>query len=63
MITISNKDFNPFKTNFDYEEDNYDRLKNLNKSKKQYNCFTNKVTLKKVEYDYEEDPYEPEKGR
>jgi hypothetical protein len=46
--------------NFDYEEDDYDRLQNMNRRKSYYQSFTNKVTLKKYEFDYEEDPYEPE---
>jgi len=41
-------------------EDEYDKLKNLEKSKNQYKVFTNKVNFKKIEFDYEEDPYEPE---
>ncbi len=49
------------KKNFDYEEDDYDRLKDLNRSTDNYKSFTNKVTFKKVEFDYEEDAYEPEK--
>lgn len=48
---------------FDYEEDFYDRLKNLNSSKNPSKGFTNKATLKKMEFDYEEDPYEPEKSK
>lgn len=45
--------------NFDYEEDDYDRLKHRKKAE----LFTNKATFKKIEFDYEEDPYEPEKRR
>lgn len=52
-----------YKTNFDYEEDQYDRLKNISKNTNPHQGFTNKSTLKKFEFDYEEDPYEPEKGR
>lgn len=48
---------------FDYREDEYDRLKNLNRSKNEHKVFTNKANFKKIEFDYEEDPYEPEKGR
>lgn len=47
-----------FRNEFDYEEDDYDRLQRLRKRKKK-DCFTNKVKLKKYEFDYEEDPYEP----
>jgi len=57
--TISKDSF--FKRNYDYEEDDYDRLKNLNKSKDKYKCFSNKATMKVFRFDYEEDPYEPEK--
>lgn len=46
------------KTEFDYEEDPYDKLLNMKKSKKDF--FTNKAKMKKAEFDYEEDPYEPE---
>ncbi len=46
------------RTNFDYEEDNYDRLINMEKNNKDF--FTNKAKIKKQEYDYEEDSYEPE---
>lgn len=60
MINISSKKF--FKSNFDYEEDDYDKLKNIVKSKNSYRVFTNKSTKKKTEFDYEEDPYEPEKN-
>ena len=60
---MSGEKFSLFSNNFDYREDDYDRLKNLNKSKKEYNVFTNKANFKKIEFDYEEDPYEPEKGR
>lgn len=55
-----NNDFN--KKNFDYEEDDYDRLKDLNRNTDNYKSFTNKVTFKKIEFDYEEDAYEPEKN-
>ncbi|MCT4621111.1 MAG: hypothetical protein N4A62_17200 [Marinisporobacter sp.] len=48
---------NFYKRDFDYEEDDYDRLKNIQKK----NTFTNKSTMKKYEFDYEEDPYEPMK--
>lgn len=54
---------NIYKKDFDYEEDDYDRLKDLNKNKSQYRSFTNKATHKKFEFDYEEDAYEPEKNR
>ena len=46
------------RTNFDYEEDNYDKLLYIEKNKKDF--FTNKAKMKKAEYDYEEDAYEPE---
>ncbi|MGE5630626.1 MAG: hypothetical protein ACM3TR_05940 [Caulobacteraceae bacterium] len=49
--------------NFDYEEDDYDRLKNMGNKNRYHQSFTNKVTLKKTEFDYEEDPYEPEKSK
>ena len=48
---------------FDYEEDDYDRLKNAAVNTNPYRGFTNKATRKKREFDYEEDPYEPEKGK
>ncbi len=51
------------KRNFDYEEDEYDRLKNITQSKQTISVFTNKITQKKIEFDYEEDIYEPEKGK
>ncbi len=52
-----------FKRDYDYEEDCYDRLKNLSRSSSSYKSFTNKATMKKTEFDYEEDPYEPEKNK
>ena len=51
---------NFFRTEFDYEEDPYDRLEEIVNNKSKYEDFTNKSTLKKPEFDYEEDPYEPE---
>lgn len=60
MIIISKNNF--FKTKFDYEEDDYDRLKNISRNNNKYKGFTNKATMKKTEFDYEEDPYEPEKS-
>ena len=60
---MSNEKINSVKTDFDYEEDAYDRLKNLNKNNNQYKSFTNKSTMKKTEFDYEEDAYEPENRR
>jgi len=60
---LSNGKFKLLGHDFDYREDEYDRLKNLNKNKKEYKVFTNKANFKKIEFDYEEDPYEPEKGR
>ncbi|WP_199872928.1 hypothetical protein [Inediibacterium massiliense] len=44
-----------YKRDFDYEEDDYDRLNRMTKR----STFTNKAKLKKFEFDYEEDPYEP----
>ncbi|HYE83230.1 MAG TPA: hypothetical protein VEG39_13825 [Clostridia bacterium] len=49
------------KKDFDYEEDDYDRLKRTSRNDSPYRGFTNKVTRKKPEFDYEEDAYEPEK--
>lgn len=49
--------------NFDYEEDEYDRLKNSSGRMQKASVFTNKATRKKLEFDYEEDSYEPEKGK
>lgn len=60
---MSNERKSLTKNNFDYEEDDYDRLKNRNRSAGYHHSFTNKVTFKKVEFDYEEDPYEPEKSK
>jgi hypothetical protein len=62
MNTLSYKkpDFN--KKDFDYEEDDYDRLKRFSRSNNPYRGFTNKATKKKPEFDYEEDAYEPEKN-
>lgn len=51
------------KRNFDYEEDDYDRLKSINQISQKMSAFTNKATRKKIEFDYEEDAYEPEKGK
>lgn len=48
---------------FDYEEDDYDRMKTAGRSNNPYRGFTNKVTRKKREFDYEEDAYEPEKSK
>ena len=52
-----------YRMDFDYEEDNYDRLKLANRNNNSYRGFTNKVTRKKREFDYEEDAYEPEKNK
>ncbi len=52
-----------FRKDFDYEEDDYDRLKLASKDSNPYRGFTNKATRKKREFDYEEDAYEPEKSR
>jgi hypothetical protein len=54
---------NFIKKDFDYEEDDYDRLKLVRRNSSQYRGFTNKSTRKKPEFDYEEDAYEPEKNR
>lgn len=51
------------KNDFDYEIDDYDRLRNVERKRNHHQSFTNKVTLKKVEFDYEEDPFEPEKNK
>lgn len=51
------------KKDFDYEEDDYDRLKQAGRSTNPYRGFTNKATRKKPEFDYEEDAYEPEKSK
>lgn len=51
---------NFFRTNFYYEEDEYDRLENIVKNKDKYEDFTKRATLRTLEFDYEEDPYEPE---
>lgn len=52
---------NFFKSEFDYEEDEYDVLNRIRKIGKD-KCFTNKCKMEKPEFDYEEDPYEPEKA-
>ncbi|NTW71565.1 MAG: hypothetical protein HGA49_04920 [Eubacteriaceae bacterium] len=52
-----------FSSKFDYEEDDYDKLKNIDRKNNPDACFTNKATMKKFEFDYEEDPYEPEKNK
>jgi len=45
---------------FDYEEDDFDRFQNITKKKKKKDVFTNKAQMKKFEFDYEEDEYEPD---
>lgn len=50
---------NLFKRQFDFEEDDYDRLQQITRKKGKDDCFTNKSTKRKPEFDYEEDPYEP----
>lgn len=60
---MSNERKGFIKKDFDYEEDDYDRLKLASRSDNPYRGFTNKVTRKKREFDYEEDAYEPEKSR
>jgi len=52
-----------YKKDFDYEEDDYDRLKRTERNNNPYRGFTNKATRKKCEFDYEEDAYEPEKNK
>lgn len=44
------------KNKFDYEEDIYDKLSNLEKNRKETPYFKR---IKKTEFDYEKDPYEP----
>lgn len=51
-----------YRNNYDYEEDDYDRLKNNTTLNNHYRNFTNKSTKKKSEFDYEEDHYEPKNG-
>jgi hypothetical protein len=60
---LNNKDKSFIKRDFDYEEDDYDRLKLASRSNNPYRGFTNKSTMKKREFDYEEDAYEPEKSK
>jgi len=60
---MSNEKQNLYSNDFDYEEDAYDRLKDLNKNNDKYQGYTNKSTMKKTEFDYEEDAYEPEKSK
>jgi hypothetical protein len=62
-IDLSNVKTNVYKRDFDYEEDDYDRLKQANTTSNPYKNFTNKVTRVKHEFDYEEDAYEPEKNK
>lgn len=59
---MSRKKINLLGHDFDNTEDEYDRLKNLSRNKNEHKVFTNKANFKKIEFDYEEDPYEPEKG-
>lgn len=60
---MSNEKQNPYKDDFDYEEDAFDRLNDLNRNNDKYQGFTNKSTMKKTEFDYEEDAYEPDKSK
>lgn len=60
---MSNEKRSIYKKDFDYEEDDYDRLKRASASNNPYRGFTNKATRKKPEFDYEEDAYEPEKNK
>ncbi len=48
---------------FDYEEDDFDRLDNIEKNNLRVDVFTNKVQKKRFEFDYEEDAYEPDKKK
>lgn len=48
------------KKKYDFEMDDYDRLKEKHRKANQYKSFTNKVNFKRFEFDYEEDPYEPD---
>ena len=59
-MSFKNKDF-PTR-DFDYEEDDYDRYQTSHKVKKK-EVFTNKSSMKKFEFDYEEDAYEPGRRR
>jgi hypothetical protein len=60
---LSNEKNSPYRSDFDYEEDAYDRLKNLNNNNNKNQGYTNKSTMKKTEFDYEEDAYEPERSK
>jgi len=60
---MNKRNLSLFSKNPDYEEDDYNRLKNLNKTNIKNKSFTNKGTMKSLEFDYEEDSYEPEKNR
>lgn len=60
---MSNEKRSLYKKDFDYEEDDYDRLKRAGRNNNPYRGFTNKATRKKPEFDYEEDAYEPEKNK
>lgn len=61
---MAGNDFkNIFRKDYDIEEDDYDRLKNLQRSSRENQVFTNKATMRKFEFDYEEDAYEPEKNK
>lgn len=51
------------RSDFDYEEDDYDRYKSISRNSSKYKVYTNKATMEKPEFDYEEDPYEPEKSK
>jgi len=54
---------NSFSRDFDYEEDDFDRLENIAKKKLVKDVFTNKAQMKKFEFDYEEDAFEPDRKR
>ena len=51
----------PSRRNFDEEVDDYDRLKDIKNNGNPNSNFTEKAGRIKIEFDYEEDPYEPEK--
>ncbi len=46
---------------YDVEIDESDRLKQIDKNYEKNSNFTPKAGKIKIEFDYEEDPYEPEK--
>ena len=60
---MNKRNLSLFSKNPDYEEDDHNRLINLSKSNSKNKTFTTKGTMKSLEFDYEEDSYEPEKNR